>query len=52
MIGHEMKESPERHLPTLFERIREIFLVQYRHKHSLPVSANGRPLATKPPRIP
>ena len=25
MIGHEMRESPERHLPTLFERTGEIF---------------------------
>ena len=24
MIGHEMRESPERHLPTLFERTGEI----------------------------
>ena len=25
MIGYEMRESPERHLPTLFERTGEIF---------------------------
>ena len=25
MIGHEIRESPERHLPTLFERTGEIF---------------------------